>query len=172
MKSKANGTEINKIRTCKIKVIRNYTSKTHSKSKDSNRGRHQYAVSNIEGIPARVTKSLEKGIETNDSARSPRPVLVRLGSNLSSPPILLRLLLSSRTLLASLRSLTTRSMYARGVTVNQGWREADDYPTEARVSTDVSEGGSQAVMNLRKNKFWRTGPSAQLNRNGEQAGKP
>ena len=114
----------------------------------------------------------EKGIEINVSARSPRPVLVRLGSNLSSPPILLRLLLSSRTLLASLRSLTTRSMYARGVTVNQGWREADDYPTEARVSTDVSEGGSQAVMNLRENKFWRTGPLARLNRNGEQAGKP
>ena len=95
----------------------------------------------------------QKGIETNVSARSPRPVLVRLCSNLSNPPILLRLLLSSRTLLASLRSLTTRSMYARGVTVNQGWREADDYPTEARVSTDVSEGGSQAVMNLRETNF-------------------
>ena len=44
-------------------------------------------------------------------------------------------------------------MYARGVTVNQGWREADDYPTEVRVSTDVSEGGSQAVMNLLETNF-------------------
>ena len=124
------------------------------------------------GFSREFLHASEKGIETNVSARSQRPDLVRLGSNLSSPPILLRLLLSSRTILVSLRSLTTRSMYARGVTVHQGWREANDYPTEARVSTDVSEGGSQAVMNLRKNKFWRTGPSAQLNRNGEQAGKP
>ena len=31
-------------------------SKTQSKSKDSNRGRHQDAVSNFEGIPARVRK--------------------------------------------------------------------------------------------------------------------
>ena len=169
MKSKANGTEIKQ----NLNLQNQSYTNLYLKNAIEEQGFESWPPS-ICGFEFRGNSCTrqKKGIETNVSVRSPRPVLVRLGSNLSSPPILLRLLLSSGTLLASLRSLATRSMYAQGVTVNQGWREADDYPTEARVSTDVSEGGSQAVMNLRKNKFWRTGPLARLNRNEEQAGKP
>ena len=61
------------------------------------------------------------------------------------PPVLAHLLPLRLVTPRATPDCSKRATCAPGAAVNRGWREADDRK-KARVSTDVSEDGSQAVM--------------------------